>query len=37
MTAVRNDRTIRGKGHSVEIGDKHFEIFKDTNLDDTNE
>jgi hypothetical protein len=38
MIAARNDRTIRDKGHSVVIGDKHFEVFKEfVYLDDCNE
>jgi hypothetical protein len=29
MIAARNDRTIRDVGHSVAIGDKHFEVVKE--------
>jgi hypothetical protein len=29
MIAARNDRTICGVGHSVAIGDKHFEVVKE--------
>jgi hypothetical protein len=42
LSAARNDTTIRDVGHSVAIGNKHFEVVKEfvylgSSADDTNE
>jgi hypothetical protein len=29
LIAARNDRTTRDVGHSMAIGDKHFEVVKE--------